>query len=170
MKPRFASRTIFLIAASLLACTAASAQQESLAIDTAFFRQQKDTFQLWLDQAGFGKVLKLDSLNVDERRLSLCLTFACPAPDSAGMAWQAYKKDFEAHHYLGLEQQLFFKLVNLMEVWQSEADLQICSPGGPGREPHFLRAVYFKDGELKVASAEAEFRRELQTEEPGGKQ
>lgn len=158
MKPTLALELVCLVGACLLYCSWTSAQSEDLTQDTMFFRSQKDSFQLWLEYSGIGDKLRAEALKVDDGRISLCLSFACPCPDSAAQAWQGLKEGFDEKHYISLEQQLFYKLANMMEVWQSETCLQISGDyEGPERSPHFFRGIYFRDGKLVVEPSAENF-------------
>jgi len=126
------------------------AQPEDLTIDIEFFNNQKETYQRWLDHSGLGKILHVETIDVKEQRLSLYLGFPYNDIDSIAQAWEALKREFETQRPITLEQQLFYKAVNLMEVRQSLVDVQIYDTYDLRKEPLFFRGIYFEDGEVKV--------------------
>ena len=150
MKPATATRTLFSLGACLLVLSVASAQPEDLRQDTDFFNRQKETYQRWLGRSGLGNVLKVESIDVKEQRLSIYLGFPYDDIDSIVRTWEVLKREFEAERPITLEQQLFYKAVNLMEVRQSLVDVQIYDTYDLRKEPLFFRGIYFEDGQVKV--------------------
>ena len=137
----------------LLSPQALSAQVEDLREDTDFFNKQKAVYQRWLDSSGLGKVLHVETIDVQEQHLSIYLGFAYTDIDSIVRSWEMLKTEFEAVQATTLEQQLFYKLVNLMEVRQSRVDVQIYDTYDLRKEPLFFRGIYFEDGEVKVEAS-----------------
>lgn len=127
-----------------------SAQEGDLLPDEAFFNEQADTYQRWLDHTGLGEKLQVREIEVKEEMLSLFLEFPYQEVDSIVRAWERLKVDFEATHPITLEQQLFYKMVSLMEVRQSMAQVVIFDTYDLRKEPLFLRGIYFEDGQVKV--------------------
>jgi hypothetical protein len=134
----------------LLSPQALSAQIEDLREDTDFFNKQKTIYQRWLDSSGLGEVLHVETIDVQEQQLSLYLGFAYNDIDSIVRSWEMLKTEFEAVKATTLEQQLFYKAVNLMEIRQSRVDVQIYDTYDLRKEPLFFRGIYFEDGEVKV--------------------
>ena len=150
MKLTAAAKTILTISACFFAFTVTLAQPGGLIQDAGFFNQQKETYQRWLDHSGLGEVLHVEELKVEEDRLSLYLGFPYSDIDSIVRSWEVLKREFEMESPLSLEQQLFHKMVNLMEVRQSLADVQIYNTYDLRREPLFFRGIYFDEGRVKV--------------------
>lgn len=150
MKQSATLRTLFSITTCLLAFSVATAQIEDLTQDTVFFNQQKATYQRWLDHSGLGRVLHVEALKVEPDHLSLFLAFPYSDIDFIVQSWEALKREFEAERPFTLEQQLFYKMVSLMEVRQGLADVQIYDTYDLRREPLFFRGIYFEDGAVKV--------------------
>lgn len=123
---------------------------QDLRQDQDFFNQQTKIYQKWLDNSGIGSVLKVRELDVEERELTLFLEFKYMDIDSIVRAWETVKKDFERANPITLEQQLFYKLANLMEVRQSLVRLAIFDTYDLRKEPLFLRGIYFEDGKVQV--------------------
>ena len=99
-----------------------SAQIEDLTKDSEFFQKQAQLYQRWLDHSGLGKLLKVHTIEVKPQELSLYLAFPFEDIDSVATAWKLLKTSYDRAHPVTLEQELFYKLVNLMEVRQSLAD------------------------------------------------
>lgn len=153
MKLTATTKTIFLLSPFLLVFSAATAQIEDLTQDTAFFNQQKAIYQRWLDHSGLGSVLHVEALKVEQGHLSLYLGFPYADIGYIVQSWEMLKEEFEAERPLSLEQQLFYKMVNLMEVRQSLADVQVYDTYDLRREPLFFRGIYFEDGQVKVEAS-----------------
>jgi hypothetical protein len=153
MNPKYPYNLLIAIAASLFCVSPLLAQVEDLRQDLTFFTQQQTVYQRWLDQAGFGEVLHVKDIDVEEQRISLYLGFEFHDIDSIVRGWEVLKADFEASHAITLEQQLFYKATSLMEVRQSRIDVQIYDTYDLRKEPLFFRGIYFEDGEVKVEAS-----------------
>lgn len=127
-----------------------AAQIEDLTQDKSFFNQQKILYQRWLDHTGLGDFLQVRELEVKEDELTLFLEIPLVGIDSIVQAWHFVKTEFELHHPITLEQQLFYKMVSLMEVRQSVARVAIFDTYDLRKEPLFLRGIYFEDGGIQV--------------------
>ena len=125
-------------------------QTQDLRQDLEYFNQQKDIYQKWLDNSGIGSVLKVKELDVQEKQLTLFLKFEYTNIDSIVQAWTTIKREFEKENSIRLEQQLFYKLANLMEVRQSLVRVAIFDTYDLRKEPLFLRGIYFDAGMVKV--------------------
>lgn len=126
--------------------------QNDLRNDTPFFEEQAVNYQKWLDHTGLGSVLHVRELDVQEKELALYLEFPYSDIDSIVNAWQQLKAAFEAQSPLTLEQQLFYKANQLMEVRQSALSVQLYDTYDLRREPLFMRAIYF-DGNTVATEA-----------------
>lgn len=136
------------------AASMAFAQLEDLTKDTPFFKEQMVKYQQWLDHTGLGKTLQVYDIEVKPDRLSLYLAFPYNNLDSIMSSWTQIKAAFEKAHPTTLEQQLFYKTLHFMEVRQSMADVQIYDTYDLRKEPLFLRAVYFEDGQVQVEKSD----------------
>lgn len=126
------------------------AQPGDLTQDRAFFEQQAQRYQRWLDHSGLGDVLRVRELSVRPDHLSLYLEMPFGDIDSVVVAWDSLKKHFDRHHAISLEQQLFYKLAQLMEVRQDLVDVQLYDTYDLRREPLFMRGIYFEAGQVQV--------------------
>jgi hypothetical protein len=144
-------KSLFLPAMLILASPlAVQGQIEDLTRDMDFFQNQKAAYQRWLDHAGLGATLRVYELDVKPQRISLYLAFAYQDIDSVIVAWTQLKAAFEKTRPLSLEQELFYKMTQMMEVRQSLADVQIYDTYDLRKEPLFSRAIYFEDGRVQV--------------------
>lgn len=128
----------------------ASAQIEDLTKDSEFFQKQAQLYQRWLDHSGLGRLLKVHTIEVKPQELSLYLAFPFENIDSVATAWKLLKTSYDRSHPVTLEQELFYKLVNLMEVRQSLANVQLYDTYDLRKEPLFFRGIRFVDGRVEV--------------------
>jgi hypothetical protein len=143
----------------------ASAQIEDLTKDSAFFQKQAQLYQRWLDHSGLGKLLKVHTIEVKPQELSLYLAFPFENIDSVVTAWKLLKTGYESSHPVTLEQELFYKMVNMMEVHQSLANVQLYDTYNPRKEPLFFRGISFVDGWVYVEEPKIKFVPDNITEE-----
>ena len=140
----------------------------------AFFEEQKALYQKWLSYEGVSPILSVEAIDVKEDRLSLYLKFPYQNLDSIVSAWDGLKATFENTHPITLEQQLFYKLVHLMEVSQAQVNVQIYDTYDLRKEPLFFRGIYFdtETGKVKVSTSDpkSEIRRiVIRPSQMGGK-
>ncbi|MEM1325896.1 MAG: hypothetical protein AAGI23_08080 [Bacteroidota bacterium] len=128
-------------------------QIEDLTQDLDFFQDRQALYQKWLDHSGLGQVLKVEDIKVKPEELSLYLAFQTEDVDSSMIAWKALKQTYEADFPITLEQQLFYKMVSLMEVRQSIANIQIYDTYDLKVEPLFFVGIYFNEGKVQVESS-----------------
>ena len=128
----------------------------SLTKDLEFFYEQKDQYQEWLIYRGFSPILSVEDIEVTKDRLSLYLKFPYQNLDSIVSAWDTLKYTFEQTNSISLEQKLFYKLAHLMEVRQSQINVQIYDTYDLRKEPLFFRGIYFdtESGRIKVSTSD----------------
>ena len=138
----------------LLFSTLLHAQKEDLTKDKVFFGQQAKLYQRWLEHNGMGKTLRVKTVEVEPQQVALYLAFPTENADSVAAAWDQLKKDYAALNTgLSLEQELFYKMLHLMELRQSVANVQLYDTYDTRREPCFYRGIYVKDGMFRVDSS-----------------
>ncbi len=125
-------------------------QPGDLTKDIAFFEKQKELYQKWLEHTGLAPTLSVEAIDVSKDRLSLYLKLPYQEVDSIIAAWDVVKSTFEKTHAITLEQQLFYKLVQLMEVRQGRVDVQVYDTYDLRKEPLFFRGIYFDADSGKV--------------------
>jgi hypothetical protein len=157
---------LFLCLGLMSLASTSHAQIEDLTQDEAFFREQLQTYQRWLDDAGLGQYLQVHDLEVKEDELNLYLALPFRDIDSIIIAYESLKADFEAISPLTLEQQLFYKATTLMEVRQSLVTVQLYDTYDLRNEPLFFRGIYFADGVVKVSSSDPRDKRRSITLNP----
>ena len=128
-------------------------QTEDLTQDEAFFKERAQLYQRWLDHAGFGTVLKVQEVTVKPARVSLYLAFHATDLDTINAAWTSLKESYERKGFVTLEQELFYKMINLLDVPQTMGDVQIYDTYDLALPVLFFRGIAFKDGSVKVDSS-----------------
>ncbi len=144
---------LLIIISAIFFSSKTVAQIEDLSKDSAFFSQQALAYQNWLDQSGLGKTLHVKTIEVEPQQLALYLAFSSENTDSVAAAWNRLKADFDAQEGLMLEQALFYKMLHLMEIRQSLANVQLYDTYNTRKEPCFHRAIYVQDGEFRIDSS-----------------
>jgi hypothetical protein len=130
------------------------AQNEDLTQDRAFFEQQAKLYQRWLDHNGLGKTLHVKTVEVEPQQVALYLAFPTENADSVAAAWDQLKKDYAALNTgLSLEQELFYKMLHMMELRQSSANVQLYDTYDTRREPCFYRGIFVKEGAFQLDSS-----------------
>jgi hypothetical protein len=130
------------------------AQPEDLTRDKVFFEKQAVLYQRWLDHSGLGKSLRVKTLEVEPQQIALYLSFPTENADTAAAVWARLKKDYAALNTgVGLEQELFYKMLHLMELRQSVANVQLYDTYDSRKEPCFYRAFFVRDGAFRVDSS-----------------
>jgi len=141
----------FLLTFPLLAIA-----QNDLSADLPFFRERANVYERWLEHAGLGKVLKVQTVDLLTENavdtLSLYLSFYSENTDIVVAAWEQLKRDFEARSPLTLEQQLFYKMTELMELEQERCYLQLYDTYDLAKTSCFFVGVYFEGDSVKVAN------------------
>jgi hypothetical protein len=86
--------------------------------DDAFFELQMPYFQQWLNEYKIGDILKTDRLVTDlnEGIVTIYLKLNYQTADSAIAAYSKLKTKFAEKNTLPLEQVLFYKTAQLMEL------------------------------------------------------
>lgn len=147
-------KALFSFIHMVLLLSSATAQIEDLTHDREFFEKQKMEYQRWLNHAGIGSTLQVYAIEVEPQRLSLYLAFPYEDLDSIMVAWQKLKTTFEKERPITLEQELFYKMVHMMEIRQSLANIQIHDTYDMRLEPLFSRSIYFEGNNVKVETSD----------------
>jgi hypothetical protein len=136
-----------------LQATMSQAQDLDLSKDTPFFQKQAQAYQLWLDQSGLGSVLRVHLTEVQPTGLALYLEFQYHNIDSIGVAWKTLKRKFDAERASTLEQTLFYKMVFLMDVPDTLANVQLYNTYDPAGTTLFFRGIFFDGKKVQVDSS-----------------
>lgn len=127
--------------------------QEDLTQDAAFFKNQKNLYQRWLDQSGLGQVLRVYEIEVKSDQVSIYLALPFENPDSCFAAWQQLKKDFSSKNPGNtLEKQLFYKAAHMLELRRSLVVVQLFDTYNIKKDPCFIRAIHSSGESVKVDS------------------
>ncbi|MDZ4679963.1 MAG: hypothetical protein SGI94_05945 [Saprospiraceae bacterium] len=129
-----------------------SAQTDSLIKDEAYFFQQKDEYQRWLDHTGLGRFIRVHDLHVKEEEGSvhLYLGFYSNNVDTIGSIWRQLKAAHEAQPGLKFEELLLFRMSNLMGLPQQAAVIEVYDTYDNSHASFFFRGIYFKNGRVAV--------------------
>ncbi|MTB52770.1 hypothetical protein [Lewinella sp. W8] len=141
---------LLLLFTLLLGTSARAQKNQDLRQDSTFFEQQAALYQAWLDDTGIGQYLRYRELDVGEQELAIYLEFKTSDLDLIVNQWTTLKEGFEEQSAISLEQQLFYKAANLMEVRQSALSVQVYDTYDLRKEPLFSRVAYFEDGRVQV--------------------
>ncbi len=126
------------------------AQDVDLRKDTAFFLSQDSAFQQWLTDIDLGKYLSKDKFSIRKTRLIYSLKFDYAAADTAVYAWKQLKSDFEEGTAFSLEEQLFFKLTDLMEIDYDQLILKVYNTPKYGELPAIDGRIRYNSSTGKV--------------------
>ena len=141
---------IFLLILLLGCVNAVMSQPGDLTQDRDFFYQQSRYYQKWLNASGIGEYLRVKEIEVKQTELSIYLEFTVENFDSIQLAWDLLKETFEAESPLSLEQQLFYKAANLMDIRQSLLNVQIYDTYNLSKEPFFFVGIFHNGSEVRV--------------------
>ena len=147
------SISFFLLTLLLVFIQSASAQSEDLREDKAFFEQQKDLYQKWLDKSGLGEVLYTKDIEITEERVNLYLAFHYQKIDSIVFGWDKLVESYRIKGGLSIEQTLFYKWVNLIEIPQGAATVQIYDTYDLSKVPLYYHRFYFEENVVKDDSS-----------------
>lgn len=142
-----------LLFVSLFALQAA-AQPGSLAGDLPYFRSQLPVYQAWLDEQGLGRYLKAYAVEVYEETLYFSLAYQTTAPYQAVSAaravntWDQLKEGYDTGSPLPLEQALFYRMAELLQVEPARAVLQLYDTYDPIGNSAFHILIGFRDGQV----------------------
>lgn len=136
----------------LIFCVSSLSAQEDLRTDSAFFHNQKDLYQRWLEHEGMGDAIRVQDILVEPEQLTLYLGFHSTDTDTVFQVWRQLKKDFSAKNPLSLEQHLFYKMLQLMEVDEAQGKVAIFSSYDVDKDPDpcFIRGIFFENGQVQI--------------------
>jgi hypothetical protein len=102
----------------VLSCLPTYAQQKLSEKDDAFFEAQKPYYQAWLEAHNLSSVIRTDQVFTDTiaNTLTIQLMLNYQTADSAIVAYDKLKEKFYNANSLPLEEALFYKATQLMEL------------------------------------------------------
>ena len=142
--------TLFLTLITCLLVAPVWAQIENLTEDEAYFLQQKDEYQRWMDQTGLGRYLHVQDLRVEPERVRLYLGFKASGADTIVDIWNQLKASHESRPGPKFEESLHFRMCNLMGLRQQVAVIEIYDTYDLSREPLFFRGIHYDAGRVQV--------------------
>jgi len=114
-----------------------------------FFKNQLPKYQEWLNATNIGEVLTVKEFETEKELYSLHLGFQKENVERAVAAWKKLKQKFESNHSLTLEQQLFYKMLHVMEVPSEHAKIFIFDTFEKTEIPCFDQHIYFDEGKVQ---------------------
>jgi len=141
---------ILAIALFCMAIIPLSAQVENLLVDSVFFERQKAEYQEWLEFTGFGDFLQVRDLLVEQERVRLYLGFHVSNADTVKAIWDNLKYAHDLKMGDRLEETLFFRMCQLMNLQEEAAVLGIFDTYDSTQPTLFSRSIYFEDERVKV--------------------
>lgn len=128
--------------------------QDDLTRDRAFFEQQSRNYQRWLETAGLAPRISVRAIETEPQRVLLYLQFPTDNVDTVKGLWRQLQSDYAARQTgMTLEEALFFKMLQLMELRQSAAYVLLYDTYDTRREPNFFRAIYADAQGLRLESS-----------------
>lgn len=146
-------RLCFLFFCFFVAATRLFAQGD-LTRDRAFFEEQAQVYQDWLERQGIGQHLFYKDMYIDPDTLLVYLEFAYEDRDSIISIWDQLKTSYEQNSALTLEQRMFYQLAMLMQVEQEQLELMFAETYLPWKDRNFDRAISFNPATGKVEVSE----------------
>ncbi len=113
--------------------------------DDAYYKTLEPVYQRWLQKSGLAQFLKVAGSDTEDGLFSLYLGFTCLGNDSAVVAWNTMKAEFDAAHEFTIETQLYRSMVSIMRINPALANLQIYSTDLNGQEGCFYRGLYYDE-------------------------
>lgn len=151
-----------IFALLMFGCCLKLQAQENLQEDSVFFKKQVVLYQKWLDHSGIGNVLKTHLLTVKDDVVELYLSFNYVDADSASAAWSLLKSRFEKRSDLPLERQLLYKMLQIMDLPNNNANVQIFDNYNPDKKPCLYVGIYYEGDRLKIDTSFCKYKeREL---------
>lgn len=129
--------------------------------DLSFYKSQESIYQEWLDQAGLGKIIKVQETGLRQDSLDLYLRIHNPqvpreGEDSAGYFFTNFRnarEQFNARNSLNLEQQLFLKMLHIMEVGPEKASVQLYDSYDLTQPILGFYGIYYDNNRIQVDSS-----------------
>lgn len=120
--------------------------------DSIYFERQIPRYSKWLKHRGFGNLLEAYEIDTDSNQVTLVLKSKLVDADSTLWAWNKLEHSYALKNAASIEERLFSRFCQLMEVPDSMAVIEIYNAIGPGLVPCFYRGIYFDQGRLKTIS------------------
>lgn len=126
-----------------------------------FYQQQEAVYQAWLDQAGLGHIIRVHTTALRQDSLDLYLSIYNPKPPEKGEDGAGYffanfrhaRQQFNARNSLSMEQQLFLKMLHIMEVDPQKASVQFYDSYDMSQPVLGFYGIYYEDQQIQVDSS-----------------
>lgn len=107
-------------------------------------------FEQHLNDIGIGKLLKVHQVEESTDKSVIYLSFPFKSQDTIQVVWSLLRTAFAKENAISLEQHLFYKMVEILNVDQENASIQIYDTYDISEAPCFSEGIYFDLGEVKV--------------------
>jgi hypothetical protein len=151
------ARLLTFLLAILLPLTAITQPKpENLAADMPFFENKAREYQQWLENKGFSKALKVETVQfkkdknnqVDSTEIELLMALTATNVDSASGQWDQLKRDFDGPADT-LDAYLYRTFVHKMEIPETQGNIQIYVRDPKGVYiPCFYVWIWSEDGRI----------------------
>jgi len=131
-------------------CSTCIAAQDDLRQDSAFFFQQAEVYQTWLDKVGFGQYLKVQELNIEENEVWINLAFHEQDVEGITAIWDVLENTYAGKPGFNLEEQLFYKAAALMELDEETLGIGLFDTYDLLKSYSFYREIDFDNGQVQM--------------------
>lgn len=146
-------KNLLLLTTLFLLPLCAAGQRQALSSDLLFFQTRAAVYQRWLDNAGLGKVLKVDAVKLkdgDDTELELHLLMRATDPDSAASVWRQINLDTKNWTGDTLPALLFRRFLFMMEIPADQGDIQIYLKNQKGYDlPCFYVGIWGDEAQVQ---------------------
>ncbi len=107
-------------------------------------------FQEHLNDIGIGQLLNVHQVEETNDKAVIYLSLPFKGPDTIQVIWSLLRNAFAKENTISLEQHLFYKMVEILNVNQENASIQIYDTYDIREVPCFSEGIYFDVGEVKT--------------------
>ena len=120
--------------------------QSNFRADSIYFQNQAKMYQVWLEKSGLGELIVVEKLDIQKDKLKLNLVAKPDKVRDFWPYWKNWRADFANSNPISLEQKLFYKLHHMLDVSQSQVELDIFD-----QRPRFCHRliIYFANGQVQ---------------------
>ncbi|MCB0566203.1 MAG: hypothetical protein H6573_32165 [Lewinellaceae bacterium] len=132
---------------------------QGLKKDEVFFKSQQKAYQEWLDLSGLGELLQVETITVEEDKVNLYLKIPSPysgrddLADYVRSAWRKLGAEYNKKNSIGLEAQLFLKMIHLMELEPGQATVQLYDTYDTRLKEYVFYGIYYEGQGIKIDSS-----------------
>lgn len=135
---------------SMLMTLMGFSQNAILVSEQSYFENRSSQYQDWLEVSGLDQVLKVKTIRTTENNLTLFLEFHTEDPNSCWVQWTELQDHFAATSNISLQEQLFYKLVALMNVPQEYCTIKLYDTYNLEKKPCFFANISLAQGRINL--------------------